>query len=74
LAVALRHGEVSRYAAVHDPIDGLGELMAVLRPYPFGALVRRAFRELDEKRALFDLPVAKRLLGDPELGLSGGRR
>ncbi len=44
--------------------------MAVLRPYPFGALVRRAFRELDEKQALFDLPVAKGYFGDPELDLA----
>lgn len=30
--------------------------MAELTPYPFPSLVRRAFRELDEAGALFDLP------------------
>lgn len=44
--------------------------MAILRPYPFGALVRRAFRELAERQAIFDLPVAKGYFGDPELDLS----
>ena len=44
--------------------------MAVLRPYPFGALVRRAFRELAERRSLFDLPVERGFLGDPGLDLS----
>lgn len=44
--------------------------MAVLRPYPFGALVRRASRELDERQAIFDLPVAKGYFGDPELDFS----
>ena len=31
--------------------------MAILRPYPFAALVRRMFRELDERQAIFDLPL-----------------
>jgi len=44
--------------------------MAVLRPYPFGALVRRAFRELAERRSLFDLPLERGFLGDPGLDLS----
>ncbi len=44
--------------------------MAILRPYPFRALVRRAFRELDERQAIFDLPLAKAYFGDPELDLS----
>ena len=44
--------------------------MAVLRPYPFGALVRRALRELDEQQSLFDLPVARGFLGDPAIDLS----
>ncbi|MBZ0090148.1 MAG: glutamate synthase, partial [Thermoanaerobaculia bacterium] len=44
--------------------------MAVLRPYPFHALVRRAFRELEAKQAIFDLPLAKGYFGDPELDLS----
>ena len=30
--------------------------MAELRPYPFGRLVSRVFRELDERDAIFDLP------------------
>ncbi len=44
--------------------------MAILRPYPFAALVRRAFRELDAKQAIFDLPIAKGYFGDPQLDLS----
>jgi len=44
--------------------------MATLRPLPFGALARRAFRELDEKQAIFDLPVARGFLGEPGLDLS----
>jgi putative selenate reductase len=34
-------------------------------PYPFGALVGRMFRELDEKQAIFDLPARRFFLGDP---------
>ena len=37
--------------------------MAELRPYPFGALVRRALHELTERRAVFDLPVDKGFFG-----------
>ena len=44
--------------------------MALLRPYPFAALVRRAFRELDRRQAIFDLPVVKGYFGDPELDLA----
>jgi putative selenate reductase len=44
--------------------------MAVLRPYPFGSLVRRAFRELAEQRSVFDLPLAHAFFGDPSLDLS----
>lgn len=44
--------------------------MAVLRPYPFGGLVRRALRELDEQQSLFDLPVARGFLGDATIDLS----
>lgn len=33
--------------------------MADLTPYPFGALVRRMFRELKAKGSIFDLPAAK---------------
>jgi len=46
--------------------------VARLVPYPFGALVRRMFRELDEKQAIFDLPARRFFLGDPakDLGVS----
>jgi len=44
--------------------------MAHLRPYPFGALVRRAFRELEEKGSIFDLPIASGYFGDADLDLS----
>ncbi len=44
--------------------------MAELRPYPFGALVTRMFRELDEKQAIFDLPQRKFYKGDPARDLS----
>ena len=44
--------------------------MAVLRPYPFGALVRRACREIEEKRSLFDLPIDRGYFGDPARDLS----
>lgn len=39
--------------------------MAELVPYPFGALVARAFRELDRQRAVFDLPSHRFWAGDP---------
>ena len=41
-----------------------------LRPCPFGALVRRLFRELERKRAIFDLPIDRAFLGDPNVDLS----
>ncbi len=44
--------------------------MAELRPYPFAALVRRAFRELDERGSIFDLPVAKGFYGRADRDLS----
>jgi len=44
--------------------------MAILRPYPFTALVRRAFRELERKQAIFDLPIAKGYFGASGLDLS----
>ncbi len=44
--------------------------MAHLRPYPFGALVRRTFRELDQKGSIFDLPLTQAFFGDPELDFS----
>ncbi|MCZ6597046.1 MAG: 4Fe-4S dicluster domain-containing protein [Planctomycetota bacterium] len=44
--------------------------MAELRPYPFGALVTRMFRELEERRTIFDLPLQRFFLGDPDRDLS----
>lgn len=44
--------------------------MAVLRPLPLGALARRAFRELDQRRAIFDLPLERACFGEPDLDLS----
>lgn len=44
--------------------------MAVLTPYPFPALVRRAFRELQHRRAIFDLPARSFVLGDPSRDFS----
>src|SRR5512134_3697145 len=40
--------------------------MAVLAPYPFAALVRRMFRELEHKQSIFDLPARSFVVGDPE--------
>ncbi len=39
--------------------------MAELAPYPFGALVRRLFRELDQRQSAFDLPARKFVTGEP---------
>lgn len=39
--------------------------MAELRPYPFGALLTRMFRELAEHDAIFHLPRRKFVQGDP---------
>jgi len=44
--------------------------MAELRPYPFSALIRRAFRELDAERKIFDLPVDKFFTGSAGLDLA----
>jgi putative selenate reductase len=44
--------------------------MAELRPYPFGALVRRAFRELEQKGSIFDLPLSDGFFGAPGVDLS----
>src|SRR5512140_2816038 len=38
--------------------------MAVLAPYPFAALIRRMFRELEHKRSIFDLPARSFVTGD----------
>ena len=44
--------------------------MARLCPYPFAALVRRTFRELDRRQAIFDLPARAFFAGDPRKDLS----
>ena len=44
--------------------------MAVLSPYPFAALIRRAFRELERRRSIFDLPARSFVLGDAAHDLS----
>jgi putative selenate reductase len=44
--------------------------MARLRPYPFGALVRRMFRELDERQSVFDLPARRFYTGSSSKDLS----
>jgi hypothetical protein len=41
-----------------------------LTPYPFGALVRRMFRELDAQHAIFDLPARRFFGGDADCDLS----
>jgi putative selenate reductase len=35
----------------------------ILSPYPFAGLVRRMFRELDDRRSIFDLPLRRAVLG-----------
>ena len=44
--------------------------MAHLRPYPFGALIRRMFDELRRASSIFDLPARKFFLGAAGLDLS----
>ncbi|WP_428265746.1 glutamate synthase [Haliangium sp.] len=44
--------------------------MAVLRPYPFAALIQRMFEELEQRQSIFDLPARKFFLGDPGLDLA----
>jgi putative selenate reductase len=44
--------------------------MAELRPYPFGALVARMFRELEREGSVFDLPARRFFLGDAQRDLS----
>jgi putative selenate reductase len=39
--------------------------MSELRPYPFEALTRRMFRELERQGSIFDLPSRRFFLGDP---------
>lgn len=43
--------------------------MADLRPYPFAALVRRMFRELDQQGSVFDLPAGRFVRGGDGLDL-----
>lgn len=38
--------------------------MSALHPYPFDALIRRAFRELERRQSIFDLPSRRFALGD----------
>jgi len=40
--------------------------MAELNPYPFAALIRRAFGELDSQGSIFDLPAKKFATGDAD--------
>ncbi len=44
--------------------------MAELTPIPFPDLVRRMRREVEVSEAIFDLPVAKWWIPDPELDFS----
>jgi putative selenate reductase len=44
--------------------------MAELYPYPFKALIRRMFNELDKHQTIFDLPVKKFFLGDESIDFS----
>ncbi len=44
--------------------------MAELRPYPFAALLKRMFDELESEDSIFDLPVRKMFLGDADHDLS----
>lgn len=44
--------------------------VATLRPFPFAALVRRMFRELDERQSIFDLPIARAFTGEATRDLS----
>ena len=44
--------------------------MAHLCPYPFAALVRRMFRELDRRQSIFDLPARFFFCGEPRTDLS----
>lgn len=44
--------------------------MVELVPYPFAALVRRMFHELDEKNSIFDLPRSKFWVGEAGLDYS----
>ena len=44
--------------------------MSDLVPYPFGALARRAFRELERRQSVYDLPARSFFRGDPARDLS----
>ena len=53
--------------------EGEMEILSVLRPCPFAALVRRAFREVERTRALFDLRSTRALARRPRARLLGAR-
>jgi putative selenate reductase len=44
--------------------------MAELRPYPFGALIKRIFGEMTQADMIFDLPLKKCVFGHEQLDLS----
>jgi putative selenate reductase len=44
--------------------------MAVLAPYPFAGLIRRMFREFEQRKSIFDLPARSFVLGDPSKDFS----
>lgn len=44
--------------------------MARLCPYPFAALVRRVFREIDRRQTIFDLPARAFFVGGSRKDLS----
>ena len=44
--------------------------MARLSPYPFSSLIRRLFRELERRKAIFGLPARAFFTGDPTIDLS----
>ncbi|MBR57416.1 MAG: glutamate synthase [Myxococcales bacterium] len=44
--------------------------MAELSPYPFAALIRRMFRELERSESIFDLPIRKCFFGSENIDLS----
>ncbi len=44
--------------------------VATLRPFPLAALARRMFRELDDRRSIFDLPLERAVTGTAGCDLS----
>src|SRR5512135_39072 len=47
-----------------------GKEVAHLSPYPFAALIRRMFRELERRQAVFDLPARAFFTGDSTIDVS----